>query len=346
MWNITKRLYKNSQLYTLTWDESSPAKDMNVLQHKTDTTPVPVEIICNGRVEWEKNRSIHILKEMMGSTIPMSIGTFNRISDDIELISNSHVKVKDQILALSNVSLQDRQKIWSLLYTNVYDFSDNITLSFPEKNVFFIPSFICPSENPLNILSSEERLEMTIEQCTSIRNNSPNNIIILMDSSHLSFYHLEKLHKHVDLLILFETDKISNNLSSSNKSLGETYVLYKCFSRLFSFKTFIKLGNRYKLLSKFDVDNFPKDKTSWHCTPQQFTWSKHGALDTVCYIVPFSCRETLSNFYNHIMTQGLFIDIEHSSYQYFCPNNNTSNINIITPVNAVGYSAAALYNLV
>lgn len=336
MWPITSRLYNGCGLYTFTVDGVRPGE---AIKHASDTSVVPRDVPLEHKANWEKQKCINGVKALAPDGVP--VRTFNHISDDIQLVSFSHLRINEQLTKFEDLDSATRKRIWGILYEDkVVDYNPAITLTYPDKNVFLIPSLITPPYNPGNVLTPEERLQMTVEQCISIKKNNPDNIIVLMEASKINFYHLERLYPHIDKLILFDNNSESIHNVHLHKTLGEANLLYKTYPLVKDAKFIVKLGNRYKLLDSFDLTKLPTDKISLCIFPSHY--SREGIMEPVCYMIPFSCYNQMAEFYHYIMSGNMHNDIEHTLYRFF----SNRPINVLDRLHVIGYSACAMYNLI
>ena len=82
---------------------------------------------------------------MINSHKPDIIKTFNNIADDIEIISHTHVRIKGVIKTLSDLNIEERRRIWSIIYPHVYDVvGDELVYIESGDYIFAISSCITP----------------------------------------------------------------------------------------------------------------------------------------------------------------------------------------------------------
>lgn len=356
MLDLTAKLYKNIKIYSVT-PEDLPPEQLNVFKHEVLRTTIPPELVGTLHATYDRDRSIDKLTTMMRADDIASpiLRTFNAVTDEYELVSEYYVKTPSGTFHLSQLKNFVRKILFTALFGNVYDadlYFQKMNLNTSDDEVIFsVSSCITSKIANDSVYSTQERFDMTIEQANSIRrickkSNTPCKIFLL-ESSALSLRQIHKLSQVFDQVWLFDKDEVNNNLSSSNKTLGESYVQLSLLSRLTNFKLFIKFGGRYKFLDRFDMSYFDGTLPTFRYTPANYTWSKHAAFDGVCYSIPKSYHQGLIDVLFQVISVGPFIDIEHSLYQYLC--GGTSNLNkfaIRTQVNAIGFMAKGLLNYI
>ena len=340
MWYVAKRSYTTPvDIYALTYDDNSsppcPAIKYQILDRGT-----PTSRLTDRRDEYERDVATKLLLAMMNPVIPASIRTFNSITDDIEIVSHSHVRMKGTIRALSELGIDDRRLIWSLIYPRVYDITDETTITFPESlsTIFAISSCLTPLIDNGGIMPHEERLRSTIEQATTIRRNCSTATIFLLESSPINFDDIERLYELVDYIFLFQKNPTNELLARTNKSLGESYVIYSLLRRLPPYTLFIKMSGRYKLLYRFKLEDLSLEKPTFRVTPKEITWSGRGVCESILYSMPYVYHAQLLGMLQRIYTQGSYIDIEHELYRCFCPSDDVSKIHMIDELHVIGNS--------
>jgi hypothetical protein len=351
MWYVTRRSYQNviADFYAFTYDDNiDPPCD--AVKYEILETGTPTEFLTNGREEYERTVATKQLLSMMSPNIPHVIRTFNAISDDTEIISHTHVKIAGSIKSLNELTLDEREKIWSMIYPRVCDITEDNMLKFdsPMDYVFAISSCITPLITNGGIMPHEERLQSTIEQVKSIRSTCPEAKIFLLESSPLNFDDIERLYDHLDYIFLFQKNPVNENLAKCNKSLGESYVIHSLLKRLPPYKLFIKFSGRYKLLNKFKLTNHSLDLPTFRITPKTITWSQLGVCESILYSIPYSCHEKLLNLLQGIINGQLHIDIEHCLYACFCPGDDLTRVHSVNDIYVIGNCSGhpGLYNRV
>ena len=346
MWYVTRRSLTLSDIdvYSLTYDdnEEAPCKSLvyGILPRGT-----PTYYLTHDRENYEKDVSTKLLLEMMDPFKPECIRTFNSITDNIEIVSHTHLKVENRIISLNDLTVNIRRKIWDLIYPKVFDIvGDESSTSYLQEiqsndYVFAISSCITPLIVNGGIMPHEERLRSTIEQVKSIRKVCPQAKIFLLESSAINFDDIERLYDHVDYIFLFQKNVINDRLARTDKSLGESYVLHSLLKRLLSYKLFIKVSGRYKLLNSFKVENLSVEKPTFRITPKEITWSKRGVCESILYSIPYQCHKRLMDLLAQICRGHLDIDIEHCLYKCFCPGDDMSNIHQVDELFAYGMMA-------
>lgn len=355
MWYVSRRSYQNvtADFYAFTYDDNVDPPCATV-KYKILEKGTPTEYLTSGREEYERTISTKKLLEMMNPNVPHMIRTFNAISDDTEIISHTHVKISGSIQSLNDLSIDQRKKIWSILYPRVHDITgDNNCNIFDDSKesmnyVFAISSCLTPLITNGGIMPHEERLQSTIEQVRSIRSVCPEAKIFLLESSPLNFDDIERLYDHLDYIFLFQKNSISADLAKSNKSLGESYVIHSLLKRLPPYKLFIKFSGRYKLLNKFKLSNHSLDLPTFRITPKNITWSHLGVCESILYSTPYSCHGKLLSLLQGIIHGQLHIDIEHCLYACFCPNDDLTQIHSVNELYVIGNCSGhpGLYNRV
>lgn len=346
MWYVTRRCYNNinANFYSLTYDDNPEPPCDSVRYETIDKFPEKFVTINGSKYEILPFISIIRLLSMMHPNKPDIIRTFNHISDNIEIISHSHVRIMTNnskcIKSISELSVEDRRKIWSSIYPNVYDIVDDENIEIVGGDyIFAISSCITPLVTNGGIMPHEERLRSTVEQVQSIRKICPQSKIFLLESSNLNFDDIERLYDYVDYIFLFEKNPINNKLARRNKSLGESYVIHSLLKRLSSYKFFIKFSGRYKLLNKFKLSNLSIDKPTFRVTTKDKTWSGKGVCESILYSIPYKFHQHLLKLLESIVKGHLHIDIEHMLYMYFCPDDDLSHINNVEELNVIGQMA-------
>lgn len=351
MWYVTRRSHSPSQFYTLTYDDDEEPICPYV-KHQVLEKGTPTAYLTNQRETYERAIAATELLRMMAPNKPDFIRTFNSIAEDIEIISHTHVRMGKRpgsIRALSDLTVEERRRIWSILYPRVYDVVGDEDIDIKGGDyIFAIGSCITPLIANGGIMPHEERLQSTITQVKSIRRVCPEAKIFLLESSPLNFDDIERLYDHVDYIFLFQKNSMNDKLAKVNKSLGESYVIHSLLKRLPQYKLFIKFSGRYKLLNKFSLSHLSLDKPTFRVTPKQITWSGKGVCESILYAVPHIYREKLTQLLNKIISQGVNIDIEHELYACFCPGDDLSRIHMVDELYVIGNCSGhpGLYNRV
>ncbi|CAH6419055.1 Hypothetical protein HVR_LOCUS248 [uncultured virus] len=351
MWYVTRRCYENQDIdfYSLTYDDNdAPCKSV---KHEILEKGTPTEFLTNNRDKYELGVALRKLLAMIYPYKPDKIRTFNGIDDDLEIVSHTHVKIKGVIKSLSDLTIEDRRRIWSILYPRVYDIVGDEAIDIEGGDyIFAISSCITPLISNGGIMPHEERLQSTIQQVQSIRKVCPEAKIFLLESSPLNFDDIERLYDFVDYIFLFHKNPINGRLASSNKSLGESYVIHSLLKRLAKappYKLFIKFSGRYKLLNRFKLDDLSLENPTFRITPKEITWSHKGVCESILYSVPYQHHDKLLSLLQSIINGNLYIDIEHMLYLCFCPNDDLSQVKQVDELYVVGMCAGhSIYNRV
>jgi len=351
MWYVSRRCYNgvNTDFYTLTYDDN-PDPPCESVKYMILDKGTPTKYLTNNRDQYEYDTAVTLLSEMIAPRKANIIRTFNSIANDIEIISHTHVKIGHEIRPLSTLNIDQRKRIWSILYPKVFDITkpDDIMSIKGGDYIFAISSCITPLITNGGIMPHEERLQSTIEQVKSIRRVCPDAKIFLLESSPLNFDDIERLYDHIDYIFLFDKNIINEKLASINKSQGESYVIHSLLQQLPPYKLFIKFSGRYKLLNRFKLEDLPLDKPTFRITPKEITWSHKGVCESILYSIPYTCHERLMNLLKDIYIKGPYIDIEHCLYKCFCANDNLSEINAVDELYVIGNCSGhpGLYNRV
>ena len=337
MWYVSRRCYGAAvDFYSLTYDDNQNPPCESV-KYEVLEKGTPTEFLTNDRQRYEFGVAVRKLLAMIHPLKPDLIRTFNQIANDVEIVSHTHVRIGGAIKALSELSIEERRRIWSILYPRVYDVVGDEHIDIEGGDyIFAISSCITPLITNGGIMPHEERLQSTIEQVQSIRRICPSAKIFLLESSSLNFDDIERLYDFVDYIFLFQKNPINDKLSRTNKSLGESYVIHSLLKRLSSYKLFIKFSGRYKLLNKFKLESFPLDKPTFRITPREITWSHKGVCESILYSVPYVFNEKLLGLLQRIINGDLQIDIEHMLYLCFCPDDDISNVNDVDELHVIG----------
>ena len=168
----------------------------------------------------------------------------------------------------------------------------------PHKNIFFIPSVVRVSTQPLNydtlgrrsIFTPSERFEQTLQQIRSIRTipqgQEYETKIFLLEGSQLTISEINKL-AHLCHVVFFNKDTLGDSYANRhpNKSIYEVYTIQKILP-LVKAKWFFKFGGRYKLQREFDIGQFQKEKPVVNIIPPHLTWTQTQIAECVIYSWP------------------------------------------------------------
>lgn len=137
------------------------------------------------------------------------------------------------------------------------------------NNITLITSVINTPNNPLSysnirsVFSKEERFKQLKKTIESVRENIPNNKIILVECSLLSDIENEYLKENIDYFLnIYDTNE--NNLISrmftKSKSMGEStmtiYALLYILKNNIEFDNFFKISGRYWINNNFYYELF------------------------------------------------------------------------------------------
>ena len=178
------------------------------------------------------------------------------------------------------------------------------------KQLVLIPSVINLKKTSLSIFSNEDRLEQLKElTLPSVRKHIKDSYIVLLEGSDIDLPDLD-----VDFVW-----KVPDT-QTLEKSYGEIFLIYSFLaSSAFlelknteSFSYVYKLSGRYQINENFNQP--PEDK--FLAKKVDNTWSGHSIFETRLYSLPASYLDTFIAKLLNILTEGMFIDIEHSFFHY------------------------------
>lgn len=191
-------------------------------------------------------------------------------------------------------------------------------------NLFCIPSVIHTSCYPLDYihyrssLSSNERLQQTIEQIDSIRRiMSHDDHILLLEGSCLSDEEKHQLERDNVTIISFYEDERAFFLCHQhvNKSCYEVYVL-KWAMEHYTCRYFYKFGGRYKLRDDFQLCFFQKEKPVFKTIQSPFIQNQI-LLECIFYAIPESFQETYLTIFSDLRIDTELYDkaVENCFYE-------------------------------
>lgn len=180
--------------------------------------------------------------------------------------------------------------------------------------------------------TANERFEQLISlTIPSIKKKIPNHYIVVVEGSSLSKEQINFLKNQGINDLLFV------DIKNYEKSYGELSLLVKYFQSTF-FKNLLKnkniltvnkISGRYFLTDNYDFFKHPVDKVLIKKYDKS-EWTNMGICDTRYYRFPFSLFPKYFETLNKILEQGIFIDLEHSFYNYKVFDfNNIENVDII-----------------
>jgi hypothetical protein len=157
--------------------------------------------------------------------------------------------------------------------------------------IFLISSCLTPTT--LKFFSVEERFLQTLDTIKSTKKKFPNSFCLLIEGSILSSEHKNKLSQYYDYILEFGNDElISPYIKAKNIGHGEQKLLEKGIEYLqnyiipyYSTEYIFKLGARYILSDKFDINIY--DKTKYNFYEEFDNYGKSiGVYTTGLYSVP------------------------------------------------------------
>lgn len=347
LWYLTKRVHLGSgnSIHVATYDEF---EDSDITTKIVNNVAPSVDKIVSfeNRLIYENEQAVKLFQSH--GIKPTIVKRFHQLNDHIELLSTSHVLWKNQILAIDNLNLEQRQELFGLLFPNVFD-SELCVIKNNNSIVFGVSSCITPilKENR-GIITPRERLMATVEQGKSIQMRCPLATSFLLEHGSLNLEEMHLLSTSFDQVVLFEKDQHNNQLASKNKSFGESYVISWLLSHLIDkFDLFFRMNGRYKLIHTFDLNSFSKEKPTFRVTQKHISYSRRGNCESILYSVPYHLKDYLIQGLKHL-TQYQHQDIEHQLYSIFCPRDDLSKIQQVEQLGALGYCSgcAGMYNYV
>jgi len=180
--------------------------------------------------------------------------------------------------------------------------------------IFMISS--CMKANHNQCFTTEQRFLQTIETLKSIRQKVPNSFCILVEGSVCESKYIKKLESNFDMIRwLGNSSNVQhyvNHLSkTSNIGYGECKLLEIGVETILAHrirsKRFFKLGARYTLTNKFNIDDW---NTDYYCFRAHYDNSVHSLVYTTgLYSVPINkiddYYELLKISYNYLKKYGM-----------------------------------------
>lgn len=219
-----------------------------------------------------------------------------------------------------------------------------------KRCLFLVSSTLCPSKEKVagdhirSIFDSKQRYEQTLNTIETIREKCPHSYIVFLETSNMPEEYKKKIASLTEIIIDFSQSKTAKTFTdSANKSLGELYTLLIGMKNVLSmdieFDTIFKLGGRYYLNSKFDLEKFDSKSVVFREFTNE-TDNRHKWFGTMMYGIGWERRweyfEALINSTLMILTGGI-CDVEHSLHFYL----NTSCNKYIKKVDVIGASGLA-----
>jgi hypothetical protein len=231
--------------------------------------------------------------------------------------------------ALYNHDIPTLKNVFSYLYGSKVNFSSGIKTDMydtvPNSKIFVICSIVNITFTNRSKFSSRERLEQTVRQIMSIRENVDNAYIVILETSQCSLHQLGALAELSDKLYLFDDDTVAQHYANKdpNKSKAEVYVMTILLQRFKELNTpfshVMKFGGRYQLSHLFTSENLFRDyPTFLHVSPE-ITWSNKPCVVSVLYSIP---KEYFDTYLTYLITtltnlnQNPQLDIEHALFDY------------------------------
>lgn len=365
MWNIIKKniekIFPNHDVYAYT-DEKPPQdfpvekweKLSFIVDNKSYENPNATTSFTNHCFEKLKNMIMMVDKNYklcvyyFGNNLYFSKNSL----DSCRILSNNCLKIAGKRVAIKDLNIEYRKKLFSMIYKNVYDY-ENIEYSIDKKRPLILISSVIHINSEFHSRSaydSEERFKQTVKQLKSIKSKIPNAQIFLLECSELSFQEMSEFSKLADKVILFcRDDTISYQAhKNTNKNNTEMYLLLKIIEIMKNHNEYpthiAKMSGRYCVNDNFDEKLFFSDKSTFRVIPK--TWANMSAIESIFYSVPKEYIEKFTTIIQETiyLIDNYGIDVEHGIYQKMFYNDFPINPIKILGVN--GYMAEGIYNSV
>lgn len=200
-------------------------------------------------------------------------------------------------------------------------------------SIFLISSCLTPAT--LKFFSVEERFLQTLDTIKSIKIKFPNSFCLLIEGSILSEEYKNKLFQYYDYILEFGNDELvlpyvknTINIGHGEQKLLEKGVEYlqSCVLPYYSTEYIFKLGARYVLSDKFDINIY--DKTKYNFYEEFDNYGKSLEVYTTgLYSVPVDklheFKFILQNVHNHLSIDTDMIE------KYFYDHIPKENVNIL-----------------
>lgn len=199
--------------------------------------------------------------------------------------------------------------------------------------IFLISSTVTPTI--IKFFNIEERFLQTIETVKSIKEKFPNSFCLLIEGSNLNYIHKKEFEKYFDYILELYNDptvipyvKDIRNIGHGEQKLLEKGIEF-LQNNILPYHTteyIFKLGARYILSEKFDINNYDKNKYNFY---EEFDDNGKSleVYTTGLYSIPVckidEFKIILHNIHNH-----LSIDTEMVE-KYFYNSIPNENINIL-----------------
>lgn len=276
----------------------------------------------------------------------------NNCIDSCRIVSDDHVKISGKNLAIKELSLPFRKKLFSSLYDNVYDY-ENLDFSIDEKRPLILISSVIhinPNFSKRSVYTSQERFEQTVKQLESIKEKIPNAQVFLLECSELTFREMEKFSKLANKVILFSKDSTVyyHAHEDANKNNTEIHLFLKIIDMMRfhnKYSTHIaKISGRYSINDNFDEKKFFSDKSVFRVVPK--TWNNKKAIESIFFCVEKGYIHKFTMMLEETLyaIRTYYLDIEHGLYERIFFNNFP--INTVDVLGVEGYMAEGIYNSV
>tara|TARA_Y100000816_G_scaffold92668_1_gene64131 strand:- start:113 stop:841 length:729 start_codon:yes stop_codon:yes gene_type:complete len=209
-----------------------------------------------------------------------------------------------------------------------------------QRNLVIIPSVISPINKKLcytdnnhpkdffrSQFSPEERFKQMKETIKSVKQNIPNNYIVILECSNNIDNYEEYLKDNVDLYInYYDNLDIREKVEGLYKGWAEIYTMYKFLSSidLSIYNMIIKVSGRYIINANFDFKNFLRDD---NVSSGSY---KSGSINTTLYKID---KKNYKKFLDNILPMKDEL-LEGKCLENILPKYN--NFFIINPIGLEG----------
>lgn len=239
---------------------------------------------------------------------------FNEVYNNLELISNTHVKEGDKIIPIINHP--NASEIYKTIFGDKFQCINSLTIPQikSDEPVFIISSIIhVTNEKFKGVYTAEERLCEVLDQLRNVKRKCPNCKIIIIEQSHLNVSEIyQLLNAGSDLIVSFINDstcmRYVNNVIQ--KSSAEAYAIKAVCKRILHIDVewIIVLAARYKLLNTFSLKNIlNKNRLTIIKYPGNITYTGRPMVCSNIYSIH---KTVLQNFIDCI--EPIDFDIEHT----------------------------------
>lgn len=209
----------------------------------------------------------------------------------------------------------------------------------PYDSIFLISSCLTPTT--LKFFSVEERFLQTLDTIKSVKLKFLNSFCLLIEGSILSEEYKNKLSQYYDYILEFGNDEIIlPYIKAENICHGEQKLLEKGIEYLqsyilpyYSTEYIFKLGARYYLSDKFDINYYDKSKYNFYEEFDNYGESLK-VYTTGLYSVPVNKLEEfkliLQNAHNYLLTDNSMIE------KYFYEHVTKESVNTLKELGLEG----------